>query len=103
MVIVNIACRESYTLDIDVKSKEFVMVELTDNHIGESKLLKPLLDQYTDELLKVGGDKGYDSYECHEIIGKRGAKSAILLQKKAKIRKRKRTGTLPLVRDTHTN
>lgn len=84
---------------IDVESKEFVMVELTDNHIGESKLLKPLLDQYTDDLIKVGGDKGYDSYECHEAIGRRGAKSAILLQRKAKIRKRKNKDTEPLVRD----
>ena len=84
---------------IDVASKEFVMVELTDNHIGENKLLKPLLNQYTDNLLVVGGDKGYDSYECHEAIGKRGAKSAILLQKKAKIRKRKTKQTDTLVRD----
>lgn len=84
---------------IDVESKEFVMVELTDNHIGESKLLKLLLAQYTDGLLKVGGDKGYDSYECHETIGNRGATSAILLQKKAKIRRRKSKNTKTLVRD----
>jgi hypothetical protein len=83
---------------IDVESKEFVMMELTDNHIGESKLLKPLLAQYTDDLLKVGGDKGYDSYECHETIGNRGAVSAILLQKKAKIRRRRSKDTT-LVRD----
>lgn len=84
---------------IDVGSKEFVMVELTDNHIGESKVLKALLDQYTDKLIKVGGDKGYDSYECHETIGRRGAASAILLQKKAKIRKRKNEAEKPWVRD----
>lgn len=84
---------------IDVASKEFVMVELTDNHIGESKLLKPLLDQYTDDLVKVGGDKGYDSYDCHETIGRRGAKSAILPQKKAKIRRRKNKETEALIRD----
>lgn len=84
---------------IDVASKEFVMVELTDNHIGESKLLKPLLDQYKDDLTTVGGDKGYDSYECHEEVGRRGAKSAILLQRKAKIRKHKKKGTKTLVRD----
>src|SRR4029079_9768183 len=84
---------------VDVESKEFVMMELTDNHIGESKLLKPLLAQYTDDLLKVGGDKGYDSYECHEIIGNRGATSAILLQRKAKIRKRKSRKDRTLVRD----
>lgn len=84
---------------IDVASKEFVMVELTDNHVGESKLLRPLLDQYTGPLIKVGGDKGYDSYDCHETVGRRGAKSAILLQKKARIRKRKTSETKVLVRD----
>lgn len=84
---------------IDVETKEFVMMELTDNHIGESKLLKPLLDQYTDDLITVGGDKGYDSYECHETIGRRGGKSAILIQKKARIRRRKSKETETLVRD----
>jgi len=84
---------------IDVKTKEFVMFELTDNHIGENKLLKLLLDQYEDDLTTVGGDKGYDSYECHEIVGRRGARSAILPQKKAKIRKRKKRGEKTLVRD----
>jgi hypothetical protein len=84
---------------IDVKSKQFVMAELTDNHIGENKLFKPLLNQYSDGYTKIGGDKAYDSYECHEEIGKRGAKSAIILQKKAKIRKRKTSKTEELVRD----
>lgn len=84
---------------IDVESKEFVMIELTDNHIGENKLLEPLLDQYKDQLIKVGGDKAYDSYECHETIGKRGAESAILLQRKAKVRRRKSKATPSLVRD----
>lgn len=84
---------------IDVASKEFVMFKLTDNHIGESKLLKPLLNQYQDQLLKVGGDKGYDSYACHETVRDYGAESAIMLQRKAKIRKRKSQNTLSLVRD----
>jgi len=84
---------------IDVASKEFVMIELTDNHVGESKLLKPLLSQYDDNLIKVGADKGYDSYECHEIVRSRGAKSAILLQRKAKIRMRKKRGIKALARD----
>jgi len=87
---------------VDVKTREIVMSELTDNHTGENKLLKPLLDQYTDGLIKVGADKGYDSYECHEIIGRRDAESAILLQRKSKIKKHLSKDGPPLVRDEIT-
>jgi Transposase DDE domain len=86
-------------IGIDVKSREIVMEELTDNHTGENKWLKPLLDQYAGDLITVGADKGYDSFECHEEVGKRGARSAILPQRKAKIRKRAKEGGPRLVRD----
>jgi len=84
---------------IDVESQQFVMAELTDNHIGECKLLKPLLDQYKGKIYKVGGDKGYDSFACHEAAGEIGAVSAILPQRKAKVRSRLKDGEKPLVRD----
>ena len=84
---------------VDVISKEFVMVELTDNRIGESKMLEALLEQYKGELSVVSADKGYDSYACHELVGKRGAISAILPQKKAKVRKSLWDEGPPLVRD----
>lgn len=84
---------------IDVKTKQFVMQELTDNHVGENKKLRTLLDQYKGPIDKLSGDKGYDSYECHETVGEYGAQSAILLQNKAKERKLLRDGEKPLVRD----
>jgi hypothetical protein len=84
---------------IDVKTKQFVMAELTDNHVGENKKLKVLLNQYEGPIEKLGGDKGYDSYECHETVRDHGAKSAILLQNKAKERKPLRDGEKSLVRD----
>lgn len=85
-------------IGLDVESQEVVMMELTDNHVGENKLLSALLNQYDDDLSCVGGDKGYDSYECHETVGRGGATSAIAVQRKAKIRKRyKKNETL--VRD----
>lgn len=84
---------------IDVESKEIVMMELSDNHVGENRKLKSLLDQYEGPIDKVGADKGYDSYDCHETVGDRGAESAILLQNKAKERKPLRDGEKPLVRD----
>lgn len=84
---------------IDVKTKQFVMAELSDNHVGENKKLKTLLNQYEGLIDRVGGDKGYDSYDCHEQIGECGAKSAVLLQNKAKERKPLCDGEKPLVRD----
>jgi hypothetical protein len=86
-------------IGLDVETQEVVMAELTDNHIGENKLLVPLLEQYADGFTKVGADKGYDSFDCHEQIGIRGAESAILIQRKSKVRKSKTKTGPPLVRD----
>lgn len=73
-------------IGMDVKSKEIVLQELTDNHIGENKLFETLLEQYKDGYTRVGGDKGYDSFACHETIGKHGAISAVEPQRKSKER-----------------
>lgn len=89
-------------IGIDVASQEIVMMKLTDNHIGENKLLGELLDEYEDGYVRVGGDKGYDSYACHEEVGSRGAQSSILPQKKSKIRNRLDGKSQVLVRDNIT-
>jgi hypothetical protein len=86
-------------IGIDVASQEIVMMELTDNRIGENKLLKPLLDQYPDGYDSIGGDTGYDSYENHEEVGRRGATSKILVQNQAKEREPPSAEKPPLVRD----
>lgn len=86
-------------IGIDVKTQEIVMMELSENNIGENKLLNPLLNQYEDGFTTIGADKGYDSFACHEEAGNRGATSAILLQRKSKIRKRLKAGEPTLVRD----
>lgn len=86
-------------IGIDVETQEITMMELTDNHIGENKLFTPLLNQYADGFTTIGGDKGYDSFECHEEVGRRGAESAILLQRKSKVRKRVGEPGPPLIRD----
>lgn len=76
-------------IGIDVTTQELVMMELTDNKIGESKKFKALLEQYKAGYEKIGGDKGYDSYDCHEHIGAYNAISAINIQENAKIPKRR--------------
>lgn len=85
-------------IGIDVGTQQIVMMELTDNRIGENKKLKELLQQYKDGYEKIGGDKGYDSYDCHEQVGEYGAISAINVQEDAKERKKK-SEEKPLVRD----
>ena len=86
-------------IGIDVTSQEIVMMELTDNKIGENKKFQSLLEQYADGYEKIGGDKGYDSYDCHEEVGKYGAVSAINIQEFAKERKKRRKDEKPLMRD----
>jgi hypothetical protein len=85
-------------IGIDVATQQIVMMELTDNTIGENKKLRGLLDQYADGYTKIGGDKGYDSYDCHEQVGKYDAVSAINIQEDAKERKKAGNGN-PWVRD----
>jgi len=86
-------------IGIDVASQQVVMMALTDNGIGENKLLRPLLNQYTKGYTTIGGDKGYDAYDSHEEVKRRGATSAIMIQRQSKIRQRASKDKPPLVRD----
>lgn len=83
---------------VDVKSQQIVTMKLTDNDVGENKKFEELLAQYQDGYTTIGGDKGYDSYDCHEQVGKYNATSAINIQTSAKERKKIGKGE-PLVRD----
>lgn len=85
-------------IGIDVETQEIVMMELTDNKVGENKKFPGLLEQYKGGYSKIGGDKGYDSYDCHEQVGHYGAVSAINIQEDAKERKKLGNGPA-LVRD----
>src|SRR5205085_5700524 len=75
-------------IGIDVESQEIVMMELTDNKVGENKKLKGLLAQYKEGYENIGGDKGYDSYDCHEQVGEYGSISSINIQDDAKERRK---------------
>ena len=86
-------------IGIDVQTQQIVMMELTDNKIGENKKLKDLLSQYKEGYTTISGDKGYDSYDCHEQVGAYGAISAINIQEDAKERRKKNDDEKPLVRD----
>jgi len=86
-------------IGIDVESQQIVMMELTDNKVGENKKLPGLLEQYKEGYSKIGGDKGYDSYACHELVGEYEAISAINIQEDAKERRKKKDNETPFVRD----
>lgn len=86
-------------IGIDVETQEIVMMELTDNKVGENKKLKELLEQYEGGYTGVGGDKGYDSHDCHEQVGNYGAISAINIQEDAKEKRKPSDDEKPLVRD----
>lgn len=85
-------------IGIDEASQQIVMMELTDNKIGENKKFRGLLEQYKYGYDNIGGDKGYDSYDCHEAVGEYGAISSINTQDDAKERNKK-SDEKPLVRD----
>ena len=86
-------------IGIDAETQEVVMMELTRNPMPDNKMLAILLDQYPHGITKVGGDKGYDSYDCHEEVGSRGAVSAINIQRRSKVRRLETDPGPPLVRD----
>jgi hypothetical protein len=86
-------------IGVDVESQEIIMMELTDNKVGENKKLEGLLNQYKGGYSNVGGDKGYDSFECHELVGNYGAVSSINIQEDAKERQKLTGSKTPLVRD----
>lgn len=48
-------------------TKEFVMMELTDNYVGQNRKLKGLRNQHNAPISKVGEDKSNDSYDYHEV------------------------------------
>jgi hypothetical protein len=86
-------------LGIDVKTQQIVMMKLTENQVSDNKTLSPLLLQYKGGYTRIGGDKAYDSYGCHELVKKYNAVSAINLQETAKERRKQNDHEEPLVRD----
>lgn len=70
-------------LAIDEGSGEILMGEVTTNDYGDCEILESLLEGIEGEIDQVSADGGYDTFECHESIKKRGAKAAIPPQKNA--------------------
>ena len=70
-------------LAIDESTGEILEAEVTTNDYGDCEILEGLLEEIEGEIEQVSGDGGYDTFDCHEAIQKKGAKAAIPPQKNA--------------------
>lgn len=86
-------------LGFDETSHEIVAAVVTSNDVADGEVLPDLLEQVSEPIDQVSGDKGYDWHSCHEVIEKRKARAVIPLRKNAKIKQRKQADIKPLSRD----
>jgi hypothetical protein len=60
-------------LGVAEKTKEIVAVELTMSRVHDSQPLPALLQQITDPIVQVSGDRAYGTRACYEAVLERGA------------------------------
>jgi len=84
-------------LGVDEATNEIIACELTTNHIGDNKVLDPLLGSYQGQIKRVSADKGYDGHEAFDTIVRYGADPVILTQRTAKVSRRKTKSARDLV------
>ena len=72
-------------LGVDEATGEVVAAAVSTNSFKDSQLLPDLLEQVEGELSQVSADGAYDSRNCYDAIGERGARAAIPPQKRARI------------------
>jgi hypothetical protein len=75
---------------VDVKTKQIVAIEVTDERIGDSKMLKPLVEQAQRHcrIEKVLLDGAYDSRENFAFLDERGIEAAIKVQRSSSCKAR---------------
>jgi IS5 family transposase len=73
-------------LGVDEATGEFVAAVVSTNDFKDSQLLPDLLSQVEGEIKQVSADGAYDSRNCYDALGERGARAAIPPQKRARIR-----------------
>jgi Transposase DDE domain len=89
-------------LAVDEATHEIVAAELTLCSTGDSEMLPDLLNQVARAQVRidqVSGDGSYDSWACHEVISRHGAKAAIPVRSGSKIRQHGNCKASPLPRD----
>ena len=75
---------------VDVKTKQIVAMEVTDERAGDGKVLKPLVEQAETHcrVVKVLGDGGYDSRENFSYLAEKGIEPAIKVRRNSSRRAR---------------
>jgi IS5 family transposase len=72
-------------LGCDQGSGEILAAVVTTNDVADCEVLPDLLEQIDLNIEQVSGDGSYDTFDCYDTIGKRGAKATIPPRRNAKI------------------
>jgi hypothetical protein len=69
----------------DAASQQIVAAVVTSNDMGDPRVLPDLLDQMPEQIAKVTADGAYDTKDCYDASGARGAKAVIAPRRGAQI------------------
>jgi hypothetical protein len=89
-------------LAVDEATHEILSAELTQCGTGDGETLPALLAQVEQAQVaidQVSGDGSYDSWACHEVIARHGARAAIPVRAGSKTRQHGNCKAPPLARD----
>lgn len=86
-------------LGVDEATGEILAVSVTDNSVADATALPGLLDQLTEPVAQVSGDKAYDTRGAYEAIRQRQARASIPPRRNAKIWQHAHTRAERLIRD----
>ena len=77
-------------LAVDIKTKQIVAMEVTDEGTGDGRMLKPLVEraQRHCRVVKALADGAYDSRENFEFLAEKGIEAAIKVRKNSSRRAR---------------
>jgi IS5 family transposase len=72
-------------LAIDADTQQIVAAVVTTNDVADCEILPELLEHTPDAVSRVAADGSYDTRECYQAIGKKGARALIPPRKGARI------------------
>jgi len=87
---------------VDTRTKKLLALEVTDEQVGDRKMLKPLVEQVKDrggKISRVYGDGGYDSKENFNYLAGNGIEPVIKTRKDASTKARGSPSRAKMVRE----
>jgi len=78
---------------VNIKTKQAVSIEITDDKVGDSKKFMPLVDKARTRgrVIKALGDGAFDNFKTWNGLAARGIKPLIRLRKNARVNKKSKT------------